>query len=77
MDIEDAPITPREAYSGEYWRRRAKLTRDKIANIANSRARSSLEIAAREYEKLAVRADNVQREIGRLDSLPAAGFADR
>lgn len=68
MNIEEAPITPLEAYSGDYWRRRAKLTRDKIADIANARTRASLETAAREYEKLAVRADNVQREIGQLDA---------
>lgn len=63
FDSNASPITPREAYSGEYWRSRARLTRDKVGDSIDARTRASLEKVASEYEKLADRADNIQREM--------------
>ena len=68
IEVTESPITPREAYSGEYWRRRARMTREKISERASDATRTSLERVAREYEKLADRADGVQQAIAKLDS---------
>ncbi len=66
IEKDTAPITPREAYSGDYWRQRAKLTRQQAETDVGERMRSSLAKVAAEYERLAERADNVQRDINRL-----------
>jgi hypothetical protein len=62
IDGDRIPITPREAYSGDYWRQRAKLTREKASKFASEMMRNSLTRMAADYERLAERADNVQRE---------------
>ena len=62
IDGDRIPITPREAYSGDYWRQRAKLTREKASKFASKMMRNSLTKMAADHERLAERADNVQRE---------------
>lgn len=41
IDGDRIPITPREAYSGDYWRQRAKLTREKASKFASEMMRNS------------------------------------
>jgi len=62
IDDDRIPITPREAYSGDYWRQRAKLAREKASKFAGEMMRNFYTEMAADYERLADRADNVQRE---------------
>ena len=60
VDDPRFPITPKRAYDENYWRKRAKLTREK-ARI-DRRQSDRLLKAAREYDLLAERAAVLSNE---------------
>ncbi len=61
-DDERTPISAREAYDGHYWRQRATMTREEAQAASTESERDRLIKVAAEYEKLALRADNISNE---------------
>ncbi|MGJ4930446.1 hypothetical protein ACQR1I_27430 [Bradyrhizobium sp. HKCCYLS2038] len=64
MKEHDIPITPAQAYDGDYWRERARELRAKADEYDSQRRR--LTVAASDFDKLAIRADAIQHEIEKL-----------
>lgn len=52
------------SYDGNYWRKRAKLTLEKANSYEDEAMQLRLAYVAGEYEKLALRADAMQHELG-------------
>lgn len=68
IDDDQIPVTPDQAYDGDYWRERAKLTRSQAEIYAHDHAmRRHLATEAEGYEKLALHADALKRELTSLD----------
>ena len=66
-DDPDNPITHKEAYDGDYWRRKAKPTVGKAQNASNEKNRKRMLRVAVEYQKLAERADSVREQMDQMD----------
>ena len=66
MTRDEVTITPKQAYDGDYWRTRAKRTREEAAEAINEDLRRRMHTVAAEYEKLASHADNLRAELERL-----------
>ncbi|EKS29736.1 hypothetical protein [Afipia felis] len=56
-------LTPREVYNANHWRRRAKLTLDKVKSVDDPQLKARLVRVATEYQKLARCADGVKAEL--------------
>lgn len=67
MYLNDSkPITPQQAYNGNFWRLRAELTRAKSESLNDEALKARLLKVATDYERLARRADVVQTEMKNL-----------
>lgn len=66
MAEAERPITPLEAYDGNYWRRRSRRLLEQACDEDPVGRRALLKFAA-ECDTLAVRADLVRHQIDLLD----------
>lgn len=64
------PISPKQAYDGNYWSLRAERTRRLAGRPDKTHIRNHLEKIAQGYELLAQRAYKLQREIKGPDHRP-------